>query len=166
MKPTHLILMCLAVCAFAVMPAQAFVSKSLTITLAPDGDAQIDMQYELSFLEQSAVFLHIADPATELKKAFDSHTDQPVTVTKATSTSSTVIVPSFATVHPGKGKYTLVTPVVSFAKAQEVMNSYWFASLVNPDFSPAVSTVVFPDGYRATFNDVITLPPISRPIYT
>ena len=165
MKQTYLILMCLAVCAFAVMPAQAFVAKSLTITLAPDGDAQIDMHYELSFLEQSAVFLRIADPAAELKKAFDSHSDQPVTVTKATSSAATVIVPSFATVHPGKGKYTIVTPIVSFARAQEVMSNYWFASLINPDFSPAVSTVIFPDGYRATFNDVISLPPISRPIY-
>jgi hypothetical protein len=165
MKQTYLILTCLALCALAVMPAQAFVAKSLTITLAPDGDAQIDMQYELSFLEQSAVFLRIADPAAELKKAFDSRSDQPVTVTKATSSSATVIVPSFATVHQGKGKYTIVTPVVSFAKAQDVMNSYWFASLINPDFSPAVSTVIFPDGYRATFNDVLTLPPISRPVY-
>jgi hypothetical protein len=166
MKQTTLILMCLAVCILAVMPAQAFVAKSLTITLAPDGDAQIDMHYELSFLEQSAVFLRIADPAAELKKAFDSHADKPVTVTKATSSSATVIVPSFATVHQGKGKYTIVTPVVTFARAQEVMSHYWFASLINPDFSPAVSTVIFPDGYQATFDDVISLPPISRPIYT
>jgi hypothetical protein len=165
MKQTSLILMCLAICVVAVMPAQAFVAKSLTITLAPNGDAQIDMQYDLSLLEQSAVFLRIADPSAELKKAFDSHSEEPVTVTRATSSSATVIVPSFATVHEGKGKYTLVTPVVSFAKAQAVMNSYWFAPLVSPDFSPAVSTVVFPDGYQATFNDVISLPPISRPVF-
>jgi hypothetical protein len=166
MKQIHLILMCLAVCMCAVMPAQAFVAKSLTIAISPNGDAQIDMQYELSLLEQSAVFLRIADPAAELKKAFDSNSDQPVTVTKATSSSATVIVPSFATVHQGKGKYTIVTPAVSFVKAQEVMNSYWFAPLVSPDFSPAVSTVIFPDGYRATFNNVISLPPISRPVFT
>jgi hypothetical protein len=166
MKQTHLILMCLAICALAVMPAQAFVAKSLTITLASDGDAQIDMQYELSFLEQSAVFLRIADPAAELKKAFDSHTEEPVTVTKATSSSATVIVPAFATVHEGKGKYTLVTPIVSFARAEAVMKNYWFAPLVSPDFSPDVSTVIFPDGYRATFHDVISLPPISRPVFT
>jgi hypothetical protein len=165
MKQTHLILVCLAICIVAVMPAQAFVAKSLTITIAPDGDGQIDMQYDLTLLEQSAVFLRIADPATELKKAFDSHSNQPVTVTKATSSSATVIVPDFATIHEGNGKYTIVTPPVSFARAQEVMSSYWFAPLVNPDFSPAVSTVIFPDGYRTSFNDVIALPPISRPVY-
>jgi hypothetical protein len=165
MKTPYLILACLITCACAVMPAQAFVAKSLTITLAPNGDGQIDMQYELSFLEQSAVFLRIADPAAELKKAFDSRTDQPVTVIKATSSSATVIVPAFASVYPGKGKYTLVTPKVSFERAQAVINSYWFAPLVNPDFSPDVSTVIFPDGYRATFNNVISLPPISRPVF-
>lgn len=165
MKQTHLILMCLIITACTVMPAQAFVAKSLTITLEENGDAQIDMEYELSLLEQSAVFLRIADPAAELKKAFDSNSEQPVTVTRATRSGATVLVPEFATVHPGKGKYTLVTPSVSFARAQEVMSSYWFAPLVSPDFSPAVSTVVFPDGYRATFTDVLSLPPISRPVF-
>lgn len=166
MKQIHLILMCLAICAFAALPAQAFVAKSLTITLQPpDGDARIDMQYELTFIEQSAVFLRIADPASELKKAFDSHSDQPVTITKATSSSATVIVPKFADIHEGKRKYTIVTPSVSFVRAQEVMNSYWFAPLVNPDFSPDVTTVIFPDGFRSSFNNVLSIPPISRPIF-
>ncbi|NMB78506.1 MAG: hypothetical protein GYA23_05365 [Methanomicrobiales archaeon] len=166
MKHTHLILMCLALTVCTVMPAQAFEAKSLTITIAPDGDAEINMQYELSFIEQSAVFFKITDPAAELKKAFDSGSSEPVTVTQATSSSATVIVPAFATIHKGAGKNTIVTPSVSFAKAEEVINSYWFAPLVNPDFSPAVSTVVFPDGYRAEFQDVISLPPISRPVFT
>jgi hypothetical protein len=165
MKQTSLILVCLALCACAVMPAQAYVAKSLTITLEPDGDARIDMQYELTFLEQSAVFLRIADPAGELKKAFDSNAGQPVTVTKATSSSATVLVPGFADIHEGKGKYTIVTPSVSFVKAQEVMNSYWFAPLINPDFSPEVTTVIFPDGFRSTFSNVLSIPPISRPIF-
>ena len=166
MKQTFLFLVCLALCACAVMPAQAFVAESLTITLEENGDAQIDMQYELTLLEQSAVFLRIADPAAELKNAFDSNSDEPVTVTRATSSSATVIVPKFAAIHDGRGKYTIVTPTVSFARAEEVMSSYWFAPLVSPDFSPAVSTVIFPYGYHATFYDEISLPAISRPIFT
>lgn len=165
MKQITLLLACLALCACAVLPVQAFEAESLTITLEENGDAQIDMQYELTFVEQSAVFLRIADPADELKKAFDNNSDKPVTVTRATSSGATVLVPSFATVHPGKGKYTIVTPTVSFTRAETVMNSYWFAPLVSPDFSPRVSTVVFPDGYRATFYDEIALPPISRPVF-
>jgi hypothetical protein len=165
MKQTTFALVCLLLCTVAVLPAQAFESSSLTITLQENGDAEIAMQYELTFVEQSAVFLRIADPANDFKKAFDTNSDKPVTVTRATSSGATVIVPSFAAVHPGNGKYTIVTPSVSFKRAEEVMNSYWFAPLVSPDFSPRVSTVVFPDGYRATFYDVISLPPISRPIF-
>ena len=164
MNQTHLILVCFALCVIAVLPAQAFEAKSLTITLAENGDAEIDMQYELTFLEQSAVFLRIADPAAELKKAFDSNSGKPVTVTRATSSSAVVLVPSFARVYAGNGKKTIVTPAVSFERAQDVMNGYWFAPLISPDFSPAVSTVVFPDGHRATFHDVISLPPISRSV--
>ena len=44
------------------MPAQAFTAKTLTITLNGNGDAQADMQYDLSFVEQAAIFFHAADP--------------------------------------------------------------------------------------------------------
>ena len=165
MKQTSLILLCCALCLLAVMPAQAFVAKSLTITLEEDGDAQIDMQYELTFVELTAVFLRVADPAEELKSAFESHSDKPVTVTKATSSSATVIVPAFATIHEGNGKHTIVTPAISFENAQAVMNNYWFAPIVSPDFSPQITTVIFPDGFQATFDNVLSLPPISRPVY-
>ena len=144
----------------AIMPVQAFTAKSLTITLAPDGDAEMNMQYELSFFEQSAVFFQIADPAQELKKAFDMNGPEPVTVLEATSSSAIILVPGFATVtHDGEAS-TMVTPPVSFEKAQQVMNGYWFAPLISPDFSPAVTLVRFPDGARAVYHDVLVLPSI------
>ena len=88
-------LVTLCILAAAIFPVQAYTAKSLTITLAPDGDAQLDMQYDLSFIEQSAVFFRIADPAAELKNAFDTHSSEPVTVKEATSSSAVVIIPSF-----------------------------------------------------------------------
>ena len=66
-------LVTLCILAAAIFPVQAYTAKSLTITLAPDGDAELNMQYDLSFIEQSAVFFKIADPADELKNAFDTH---------------------------------------------------------------------------------------------
>jgi len=148
--------------AAAVMPVQAFTSKSLTITLASDGDADLNMQYELSFIEQSAVFFKIADPSSELKNAFDSHSTEPVTVSEATSTSAVVHIPSFADISTTGAKTTMVTPSLSFARAQQVMDEYWFAPLVSPDFSPGITTVIFPDGYRATYYDTLTLPSVSH----
>jgi hypothetical protein len=157
---TVLIVACIL--SLAVMPAQAFTAKSLTITLDREGDAEMNMQYELTFFEQSAVFLQIADPAEELKKAFDSHSPEPVTVVETTSSSAIIHVPAFATVsRDGEGPL-MTTPQLSFEKAQQVMNGYWFAPLVSPDFSPAVTMVRFPDGHRAVYYDVLTLPPIQR----
>jgi hypothetical protein len=162
MKKVHAIFVTLCILALAVMPVQAFTAKSLTITLAPDGDADLTMQYDLSFIEQSAVFFKIADPADELKNAFDSHSSEPVTVPSATSTSALVHIPAFADVSTGADRVTMVTPSLSFARAQQVMDEYWFAPLVSPDFSPGITTVIFPDGHRAAYYDALTLPSVSH----
>jgi hypothetical protein len=155
-------LVTLFVLAAAIHPVQAFTAKSLTITLAPDGDADLDMQYDLSFIEQSAVFFKIADPAAELKNAFDTHSSEPVTVKEATSSSAVVHIPAFADVSMNHKKTTMVTPGLSFERAQQVMDEYWFAPLISPDFSPGVSTIIFPDGYKAVYYDALNLPSVSR----
>jgi hypothetical protein len=158
------VLLSLCIVALAIMPVQAYTAKSLAITVAPDGDAQVDIQYDLSLIEQTAVFLQLADPAGELKTAFDTHSTEPVTVSSATSSSALVRIPAFAEVNTGTSRVTIVTPALSFERAQQVMNEYWFAPLISPDFSPAVTTVTFPDGYRATYYDVLTVPSITHRI--
>jgi len=164
MKMQYVIFGCLCILAFTMMPAQAFTMKSLTITLAEQGDAQIDMQYELSLFEQSAVFFRIADPASELKSAFERQGKEPVTVTRATSTMASVIIPSFASVTKKDGKEIMEAPSVSFERAEKVLNQYWFAPLISPDFSPATTTIIFPDGYRVNYHDLITIPSVSHTI--
>jgi hypothetical protein len=150
--------------ALAVMPAQAFTMKSLSITLDPGGNADMDLQYELSFFEQSAVFFKIADPTGELQSAFNSGSAEPVTVTGATSSSAQIHVPSFADVTTTGGKTTMTTRAVSFERAQQVLNNYWFASLVTPDFSPALTTITFPDGHKELFDDRLTIPSVTHRI--
>jgi hypothetical protein len=148
--------------ALAVMPAQAFTMKSLSISLDPGGNADMDLQYELSFFEQSAVFFKIADPAGELQSAFNSGSAEPVTVTGATSSSAQIHVPSFADVITTGKETTMTTPAVSFERAQQVLNNYWFAPLVTPDFSPALTTITFPDGHKELFDDRLTIPSVTH----
>jgi hypothetical protein len=164
MKMQYVVFGCLCILAFTIMPAQAFTMKSLTITLAETGNAQIDMQYELSLFEQSAVFFRIADPASELKSAFENQGKGPVTVTRATSTTASVIIPSFASVTKNDGKEIMETPSVSFERAEKVLNQYWFAPLISPDFSPATTTIIFPDGYSVNYHDLISIPSVSHTI--
>ncbi|WP_321504195.1 hypothetical protein [uncultured Methanoregula sp.] len=162
MKRVYLILACLCLLAFAVMPAQAFTAKSLTVTLAPNGDAQINMQYDLNFLEKSAVFFRMADPATEVKKAFASNTGREVTVNSVTDSSADIVVPSYAGVTRNNGATTLTTPAISFLRAQEVLKRYWFAPLVSANFAPQVTTITFPDGYQETFINSLSMPAVSH----
>jgi len=162
MKNVYLVIVGLIVLACAVMPASAFTMKSLSITVAGNGDAQVDMNYDLSFVEQTAVFFRIADPATELQSAFNSASSHPVTVTRVTSSSAQITIPSFASVTTTGGVSTLTTPSLSFERARKVLSSYWFAPLISPDFSPSVTTITFPDGYTVNYYDLISIPPVTH----
>jgi hypothetical protein len=162
MKKIYLALAGLLLMAVVVMPASAFTLDSLSITVAGNGDAQVDMKYDLSFVEQTAVFFKLADPAAQLKSAFDNGGSLPVTVTQATGSSAHIVIPSFASVTSADGKSTVTTPSLSFERAQAVLNSYWFAPLVSPDFSPAVTTITFPDGYKAIYYDQISIPSVTH----
>ena len=162
MSKTHILLICLCLCAIVVMPAMAFTTTSLAITLVPDGDARAEIHYDLSYVEQTAVFLRIADPAAELKKAFDANSPEPVSVIEATSSSAVIILPSFAAVSVKDRKKTMETPAVSFERAQKVLDQYWFAPLISPDLSPKVTTITFPDGYNVAFDDQLVIPPVSH----
>jgi len=160
------ILLATGIClmALAVMPVQAFTMNSLSINLDNAGNAQIDVNYALTFPEQSAVFFRLADPAKELQSAFNSGTSEPVTVTSATSSSAHIVVPSFASVSDAGGKTVMTTPAVSFARAENVLKTYWFAPLVTADFSPSVTTITFPDGYKQYYSDQITIPAVAHQI--
>lgn len=152
----------LCLLAFTVMPVQAFTVKSLTMTIAPDGDAQVDIHYDLTLFEEGAIFFRISDPAAELKKAFDTNSRKPVTVTQATGSSAQVIIPSFAAVETDQKGTTMVTPSVSFERAQKVLDQYWFAPLISPDFSPDITTIIFPDGYQVRFDNLLVIPSVAH----
>lgn len=160
MKKICILIGGLCLLAFAVMPVQAFTVTSLTMTLAPNGDAQVDIHYDLTLFEEGAIFFRISDPAAELRKAFSTNSDHPVTVTQATGSSARVLIPSFASSNTDGDTTTMVTPSLSFEKAQGVLDQYWFAPLLSPDFSPDVTTIIFPDGYRASFYNLLVIPSV------
>jgi hypothetical protein len=160
MKKLFILIGSLCLLAFATMPVQAFTVKSLTMNIAPDGDAQFDIRYDLTLFEEGAIFFRITDPAYELKKAFDTNSEQPVTVTRATGSSAQVIIPSFASVITDETGTTVITPSVSLERAQKVLDQYWFAPLISPDFSPDLTTIIFPDGYRISFENTLVIPSV------
>ena len=85
-----------------------------------------------------------------------------VTVVRADSSSAEVIIPSFATISQSSGAETMTTPAFSFANAQNAIRQDWWSSLISVDLSPDVTTITFPDGYQATYNDQISFPSVSH----
>ena len=150
---TALVLLC---------PAQAFTAKCLVIEVNDTSDAIITFDYELSWIEHVAVFVRIADPGTELRKALESNFHAPVQVLEAGSGRSQFYVVGFASERVRDGTVTLTTPALSFREAETVLKQYWFAPLINPDFSPEVTRIVFPDGYEQTFNNQDQIPGVSH----
>jgi hypothetical protein len=53
-----------------ILPAQAFTADSMDITMRDNGDANIQFDYTLNWIEHIAVYIRIANPADELNKAF------------------------------------------------------------------------------------------------
>ena len=147
---------------FSASPVQAFTAKSLEIAVQPNADAVITFDYELSWVENIAVFMRIADPGLELKKALESNYKKAVDVTVADGGRSQFIVRGFVSPQERNGTVTMKTPALSFVKAQKVLNQYWFAPFVNPDFSPETTRVSFPDGYSEEFANEIRIPAISH----
>jgi hypothetical protein len=146
----------------AVVPVQAFTSDSLTIGIMPEGDARIEFQYTLSFLEKMGVALNIADPGSELKKALESNFHLPVAVEEVSDSSARFKVSRFSQKKETNGSIRMETPAMSFTMAEKILEKYWFASLVTPDFSPAVTTITYPDGYAESFRDQIDIPKTSH----
>ena len=162
MKLIYLLIGCLCVVCLAVMPAQAFTAKTLTVTLDGNGNAQADMQYDLSFTEQAAIFFHAANPATTLQNALEQNLNRQVTVVKADTSSAEVIIPSFATVSQSAGTTTMTTPAFSFASAQQSIKNQWYAPFISADFAPQTTVISFPDGYQAVYSNLISIPSVSH----
>ena len=145
-----------------VCPVQAFTAKNLVIEVNDTADAIITFDYELSWIENVAVFVRIADPGTELKKALESNFNAPVEVLEAGSGRSQFYVQGFASEKIRDGNVTLTTPALSFREAENVLKQYWFAPLINPDFSPEVTRIVFSDGFEQTFSNQDRIPGVSH----
>jgi hypothetical protein len=143
-------------------PAQAFTAKTLNIAIKSNGDAYVTFDYELSLIEDAAVFLQVADPGTEIQKVLENNYPGRVYLIRTDSGTSRFYIIELATMSVQNGTVTMTTPALSFANAERVLNQFWFAPLINPDFSPDTTMVSFPNGYTETFYNQNALPEITH----
>lgn len=164
MKYLPLVLGLILISGFATLPAAAFQAKTLTITVGDTGDAQVDFTYQLTWLEQAAVFVKLVDPAQELKSAIENNFYANVSVDQVKNDETLLTVDSFATIKETPEGMTYSTPALSFQNAERALKEYWFAPLINPDFSPDTTRVTFPDGYFEESSGAISIPAISHTV--
>jgi hypothetical protein len=150
------------VLAISVCPVQAFTAKTLDIAIQDNGDALITFDYDLNWYENAAVFTRIMNPGIELKKALEANFGKQVDVITVTGNQVQVLVQGFATRKVQDNLVIMGTPALSFNNAEKVLNQYWFAPLINVDLSPAVTHVIFPDGYVEMFSDQIAIPKLNH----
>ena len=148
-----------------ILPVQAFTADSLDISVQNSGDADIQFDYTPNWIEHIAVYLRIANPADELSRAFENNLHLPVRVEQVNSDPIRVSVSNFAKRSVDKnGVTTLTTPALSFEETEMVLQQYWFAPLINPDFSPSITTVTYPDGYQEKFYNISNIPKTTHPL--
>lgn len=150
--------------ALLVTNASAITMESLNMQISENGDTTVSFGYSLSPLEYLAVFMKIADPSEELRKAIDERTDRDVEILEVSSDSSSFFIPGFITPVTGSEGKTYTTPAIDFTKGEEILRSYWFAPLITIDLSPSTTKIVFPDGYTESFENTIAIPSITHTV--
>ena len=147
-----------------LLPVSGFQMHYVEVNVGSGGDATVQVDYDLTWVEYMGVFLGIANPATELQKALEEYSGAPVNVTAVSAESATFHVDRFARISGDSGKRVFSTPALNFSVAEEKLRSYWFAPFISPDLSPAVTVIRFPDGYAEIFQEESRIPAITHQI--
>ncbi len=148
---------------FVLVPnAGAFTAEYLGITIGESGDAHVEFRYRLDWYEHVVVFLRIVDPAEEFRSALEEHSGREVLVERVDAGLASFEVQNFAQVQEADGCISYRTPGISFAKAREALDRYWFAPFISADLSPEETVVSFPDGCVERYQGSETLPPLEH----
>jgi hypothetical protein len=147
-----------------ILPAAAFQMNYVEVDVGSGGEATVQVDYDLTWVEYMGVFLGIANPATELRKALEEYSGATVNVTAVSAESAAFHVDRFARISGDNGKRIYSTPALTFSDAENKLQSYWFAPFISPDLSPEVTVIRFPDGYVEIFRDESSIPAISHQI--
>ena len=145
-------------------PVQAFTAKNLGITIQDNTNAIITFDYDLTWYENIVVFSQIVDPSDELAKALKNQFGKNVEVTSVSGNHAQLLIENFASSTVNDGVVSLNTPSLSFKYAEKVLNKYWFAQFISPDFSPEITRVSFPDGYTEEFYNQDQIPSVRHSI--
>jgi len=158
MNYSRILIGLLLVAGILAAPAAAFTVNNLVVNIAENGDAEISVDYSLSWVERVVVFMKIAHPEQQLEQALEGYTGKEVQVTSVNPGRTDLFVQDFAGMTDNGTGITYRTPSMDFIQAEQMIQGYWFSRFVSVDASPEIAVITFPDGYEETFLNVANIP--------
>jgi hypothetical protein len=145
-----------------VLPASAFTINNLGVNIAENGDAEISIDYSLTWVERGVVFMRIAHPDQQLERVIESYSRKEVTVSGVSPAGTDLFVEKFVQVDDDPEGIVYTTPSMDFSIAEQQAKGYWFSRFVTVDATPDVTVITFPDGYQEKFYNVANIPSITH----
>jgi hypothetical protein len=142
----------------ASAPATALHTRYLEIVIDRGGDATVTFEYSLSLLEQCLAFLGAINPDRDLGQILAAATGGKVETLSAGGGATLYSVKGFALVGEDGTGTTYRTATLNLSWGQAGYESSILAPLLEPDFSPDVAIIRFPDAYSVTLRDQLLIP--------
>ena len=138
-----------------ILPVSAFTSQSLTITIDPDGNATAVFRFALEGFVENAIPESVLEE--ELVKGLAT-SEEPPEVLAFDKAGATLRLKKFALVRETTNGTEYLTTGMDFTKAEDALKNSAVSSVISADFTPQVTTVIFPDGFQETLTDASVLP--------
>jgi hypothetical protein len=146
----------------ATTPAAALHTRYLDIIIDKGGDATVTFEYTLTWIEQGLAFFGAVNPDRDLERIFAATTGGKVETLSAGNGATTFSVTGFAIVTGDAEGSTYDTIPLNLSWGQAGYESSILAPLLDPDFSPDVTVIRFPDAYSLTFHDLLLIPNVTH----
>jgi len=162
MKRLRAIALVIVLGSLASVPAAALHARYLDIAIDRAGDANVTFEYTLPWIEQVLAFIGAVNPDRDLERIFAGTTGGPVVTLSAGPGITIFSVKGFASVTGGPPETTFTTRALNLSWGVAGYRASILAPLLEPDFSPDVTVVRFPDAYSLSFRNQLVIPSITH----
>ena len=142
----------------ASSPAAALHPTYLDIAVGRGGNATVTFEYSLPPVEQFLAWVGAVRPDRDLELIFNATTGGGVETLSAGDGVTLFSVEDFAAVSGDEAGTTYRTPDLNLSWAREGYENSVLAPLLDPDFSPDMTVIRFPDGYSVTYHGELLIP--------
>jgi hypothetical protein len=143
-------------------PCAALHARYLDIAIDRDGNATVTFEYTLPMVEQVLAFLGAVNPERDLGQILAATTGGRVERLPSVDGAASYSVEGFANITETPPQIIYDTHDLNLSWGEAGYKSSILAPLIEPDFSPEVTVIRFPDAYSVTFRDLLHIPNVTH----